>query len=373
MGGLFCMCRLAKSRSSGANSPPLARPAGSTYQYLSLQPKGYSVQHGAFVLSLDFELIWGVRDKLTIAEYGANIRGVREAVPALLDLFAERGIACTWATVGLLFFDSKEAMRAALPARMPHYADALLSPYPDIPEVGADEATDPYHYGLSLIRRICDYPAQEIGTHTFSHFYCLEEGGDVDALRADLEAARAAASRLGIELKSIAFPRNQYSPAHLALCRELGLRAFRGNERIWFHRARRDGEQTLAVRGTRLVDSYLPIGGAHVHDPTIVEGMVDVPSSRFLRPVRSDALSEAIRLRRITTAMETAARERKLFHLWWHPHNFGVDLDLNLAFLTAILDHFRLLQDRYGMRAQTMAAIANESLNGQRPVGTAHG
>jgi len=44
-----------------------------------------AVQHGAFVISLDFELLWGVRDKRTIADYGANIRGVRDAVPALLD------------------------------------------------------------------------------------------------------------------------------------------------------------------------------------------------------------------------------------------------------------------------------------------------
>ena len=62
------------------------------------------MQYGALVISLDFELLWGVRDKRTIADYGANILGVRQVVPALLDLFAERNIACTWATVGLLFF-----------------------------------------------------------------------------------------------------------------------------------------------------------------------------------------------------------------------------------------------------------------------------
>lgn len=32
---------------------------------------------GAFVISLDFELMWGVRDKRTIADYGRNILGVR--------------------------------------------------------------------------------------------------------------------------------------------------------------------------------------------------------------------------------------------------------------------------------------------------------
>ena len=208
------------------------------------------MQYGAFVISLDFELLWGVRDNRTIADYGANILGVREVIPALLDLFAERNIACTWATVGLLFFATNTTMRAALPARKPRYANARISSYHYLDEVGTDEEHDPYYFGLSLIKRILDHPAQEIGTHTFSHFYCLEEGGDIAAFRADLEAARTVAGRLGIKLASIVFPRNQV--AHLSVCRELGLRAFRGNERVWSHRARSASEQTPLVRACRL-------------------------------------------------------------------------------------------------------------------------
>ena len=330
------------------------------------------MQYGAFVISLDFELLWGVRDKRTIADYGPNILGVRRVVPALLDLFAERNIACTWATVGLLFFGTNTEMLAALPARKPRYANAKISSYHYLAEVGADEERDPYHYGLSLIRRILAYPAQEIGTHTFSHFYCLEEGGDTAAFRADLAAARAAADGLGVKLASIVFPRNQVGPAHLSVCREFGLRAFRGNERVWFHRARRDSEQTLLMRGCRLADSYVPIGGAHDHEPALVDGMVDVPASRFLRPAGKSAVMERLRLRRITSAMEMAARRRRLFHLWWHPHNFGVDLQQNLAFLRDILDHFRTLQDRYGMRSMTMAAVADEVLHAHGQGRAAH-
>ncbi len=251
------------------------------------------MQYGAFVISLDFELLWGVRDKRTIADYGANIRGVRDVVPALLDLFAEREIACTWATVGLLFFAADKALLASLPARKPCYANPRVSSYHYLGEVGTDEEHDHYYYGLSLIRRILAYPAQEIGTHTFSHFYCLEEGGDTEAFRADLEAAQGAAAGLGVELASIVFPRNQVSAAHLSVCREFGLRAFRGNERVWFHRARRDGEQTLLVRGARLADSYLPIGGAHDHEPALVDGLVDIPASRFLRPVAAECRAGA--------------------------------------------------------------------------------
>jgi hypothetical protein len=320
------------------------------------------VHYGAFVISLDFELLWGVRDKRTIADYGPNILGVRQVVPALLDLFAERNIACTWATVGLLFFATNKALLAALPVRKPRYRDARISSYHYLNELGADEERDPYHYGLSLIRRILDYPSQEIGTHTFSHFYCLEEGGDIEAFRADLQAALAAVRPLGIKLASIVFPRNQVHPAHLSVCREFGLRAFRGNERVWFHRSRSEAEQTYLVRASRLADSYLSIGGPHDDEPALVHGIVNVPASRFLRPVGRGAVLERLRLRRITSAMETAARHRRLFHLWWHPHNFGVDLEENLAFLRGILDYFRTLQERYGMRSMTMGQVADEVL-----------
>ena len=130
--------------------------------------------------------------------------------------------------------------------------------------------------------------------------------------------------------------------------------------------------RTLLVRGCRLADSYLPLAGPHDREPALVGGMVDVPASRFLRPVSGNAALERLRLWRITSAMETAARRRRLFHLWWHPHNFGVDLPENLAFLRKILDHFRILQDRYGMRSMTMAAVADEVLNAHGQSGAAH-
>jgi hypothetical protein len=232
-----------------------------------------------------------------------------------------------------------------------------------------DEESDPYHFGLSLIGRIHSHPRQEIATHTFSHFYCMEEGAGVDALRTDLEAARAAAGAFGIGLTSIVFPRNQIAGAQLSVCRDLGFRAFRGNQRAWIYRPRREAEQGLLARGLRLADSYVPMFGAHDQEPSVVDGMVDVSASVFLRPVTGNAALERLRLARIKAAMEVAARRQRLFHLWWHPHNFGVRREDNLAFLGAILDHFRALQDRYGMRSMTMAAVADEVLDGR---GAAH-
>ena len=38
--------------------------------------------------------------------------------------------------------------------------------------------------------------------------------------------------------------------------------------------------------------------------------------------------------------MTFAAKTGSNYHLWWHPHNFGKDLEANLKFLEKILQHY---------------------------------
>jgi peptidoglycan/xylan/chitin deacetylase (PgdA/CDA1 family) len=166
---------------------------------------------GIFTISLDFELYWGVHDHRSLAAYARNLLGARYAIPRMLELFEHYGVHCTWATVGLLFFDRKAELMEHLPEPRPRYANPALSPYPRIGQIGPNERQDPYHCGLSLIEQIRDCPGQEIGTHTFSHYYCLEPGETEDGqceatFRADLLAARRAAERLGITPRSLVFP-----------------------------------------------------------------------------------------------------------------------------------------------------------------------
>jgi hypothetical protein len=52
--------------------------------------------------------------------------------------------------------------------------------------------------------------------------------------------------------------------------------------------------------------------------------------------------------------MTVAARQGKVFHLWWHPHNFGLHTDENLAFLERILEHYAKLRHEYGFESAAM-------------------
>ena len=55
------------------------------------------------IVSLDFELFWGMQDGHTLESYQDHVLGGRKAIPQLLKLFAKYGIHATWATVGLMF------------------------------------------------------------------------------------------------------------------------------------------------------------------------------------------------------------------------------------------------------------------------------
>lgn len=322
-----------------------------------------NTQGGYFVISLDFELYWGVRDKLPAASYRENILGARQAVPKILDLFTRYNIHSTWAVVGFMFFSNKKELYSGLPKLLPIYHDKNLSPYPYLEHIGENEQSDPMHYAPSLIKRIASCQGQEVASHTFSHYYCLEPGQSEDTFRADLAAACAAAQALGVGLRSLVFPRNQCNEHYLEICRELGITAYRGNERAWMYRASNDAAQHLPRRLARYCDTHINLSGHHCTDVTQWRGDVPVnlPASRFLRPVSNGpALLEQLRLRRIKSDMLQAATHGLLYHLWWHPHNFGINTEENIRFLNEILNYYRYLNETHGMRSLNMSELAEE-------------
>ncbi|MDQ4086449.1 MAG: polysaccharide deacetylase family protein [Pseudomonadota bacterium] len=312
-----------------------------------------------FVISLDMELMWGVRDKASKEQYGSRVLGEREAIPAMLDLFERRGIHATWAVVGMAMCDGVDELLARAPDERPSYADPRQSTYSYLSEAGPSERQDPYYFAPSMIRRIAACPNQEICTHTFSHYYCLEPGQTPAQFAADLDAARKQLADWGLSCRSIVFPRNQYTATHLELCAEKGINVFRGNERSWFYRSVTNGEQVPLRRLGRLVDTYLPVSGSNFADPVREGPVINVPSSRLLRAYnRRLRHIEALRLNRITSTMRRAAKAGSVFHLWWHPHNFGADTDENVGFLSRVLDEYRRLRDQYGMTSATMSEAA---------------
>jgi hypothetical protein len=143
-----------------------------------------------------------------------------------------------------------------------------------------------------------------------------------------------------------------------------GFTSFRGNQRGFIYATRPDAEQSLLVRALRLLDQYVPLFGAHLYTREEMrrrEVPHNIPASFFFRPYAPTlSFLEPLRLRRLLSSMTRAASEGKMFHLWWHPHNFGTYTKENLQNLDMILTHYAKLKERYNMRSLSMSELASE-------------
>lgn len=319
--------------------------------------------NGKLVISLDFEIYWGVHDAVKLKDYKDNLIGVRQVIPGLLNIFNKYKINATFATVGFLFFNEKDTLLNNLPERKPQYTNKQLSPYgAHLAIVGKNEQEDQLHFGLSLIEQIKE-AGQEIGCHTFSHYYCLEDGQTREDFKEDLLCAKNIAEKNGVQLKSFIFPRNQYNEAYLSICREEGITSFRGNERSSLFSSKTQGLKTLMRRPFRLIDAYINLSGHNCYSKKEMKkgSLVNIPSSRFLRPYSANlSYFESLRLKRITNSMAYAAQHGLTYHLWWHPHNFGINMIENFLFLEKILMHYQKLNKKYNFESLSMQQLSNE-------------
>ena len=321
---------------------------------------------GTLIVSLDFELFWGMLDVCTLEAYQDNVLGGRKAIPRLLKLFETYGIHATWATVGYLFAENYQELCKYFPekALRPSYSDDNLDPYRWFETIGSNEEEAPCFYAPSLIRLVSRTPGQEIGSHTFCHYYCREQGQTVAQFAADVNAAKQIAVDHGYTVTSMILPRNQSEPEYNAVLREAGFTAYRDEEHDWVHKIR----FRPLMRALRLLDAYLPVTGHGGYQPEMENGICNLVGSRVYRAVFPPLrMFENWKVRRIKMQMRHAAKKGLTYHLWWHPHNLGLETDLHLQQLEEIFAYYGELQKKYGMESLNMAEAAEKCRNEEQP------
>ena len=311
---------------------------------------------GKMIISLDFELFWGLLEEMKLEDYQDHVLGGKAAIPRLLNLFEKYDIHATWAAVGFLFAENFEELKSYFPEAKPTYTKAGISPYDYFKNIGEDEASAPCFYAPGLIRLVSQTPGQEIGSHTFSHYYCREKGQTVEQFAADLAAARKIAADKGYDVTSLILPRNQCEPEYTKVFREQGFTAYRDEEDDWIH----DRIKFFPLlRLLRLLDVYLPLTGQGVWPARKEYGVWNFVGSGMFKPIRPALrFLEGLKMRRIKKRMLVAAKKGLVFHLWWHPHNIGVMTDQYLAQLEEIFRYYHELKDRYGMESLNMREAA---------------
>ena len=311
---------------------------------------------GTFMVSLDYELFWGMLDVCPLEAYQDNVLGGKKAIPRLLQLFEQYGIHATWAAVGFLFADDYEELTNFFPKLRPGYANRSLDGYAWFDKIGKNEQTAPCFYAPGLLEQIAATPGQEIGSHSFCHYYCREEGQTVEEFEADMLAARAIARSKGYDVKSVILPRNQCEPEYTQVLRKVGFTAYRDEENDWIHEKIKFRP---LLRLLRLLDVYFPLTGQGGYLPTCEDGIWNLVGSRMYKPIfKPLECLEGLKMRRIKKQMLHAAKNHLTFHLWWHPHNIGVRTEEHLAQLEEIFRYYTELKEKYGMQCMNMGEAA---------------
>jgi peptidoglycan/xylan/chitin deacetylase (PgdA/CDA1 family) len=326
--------------------------------------------NGTLAISLDFELHWGGFEKWPLEQYRQYFLNTREIIPQMLTLFEQHQVHVTWATVGMLLHDTKQDLLQNAPQLKPAYEQRQLSAYHFIEStgIGNDEREDPFHYAPSLVKQILSTPHQELGTHTFAHYYCNESGQTVDQFREDLRAAKRIAARYDVELRSLVFPRNQFNDQYLKACYEEGITSVRSNPLDWFWKIDSTQSESMWKRLNRGADAYWPVGKKNTYllkSLPVYQGLpLCIPASRLLRPYNPRELFlNSMKITRIKAEMSRAAERGEVYHLWWHPHNFGTHPEQSIAALQDILSHYSACKKKWNMASATMNELTEQRLN----------
>lgn len=283
----------------------------------------------------------------------------------LLQLFERYDIHATWATVGLLAHPTVEELKAENANRKIPYQNTTYSPFPLKSQKYGDFPED-LLIGLKEIKSIIDTPNQEFASHTYSHFYCKEEGTSFEDFEDDAKKMQAISESLKVKLESIVFPRNQVDETCLGICAQQNIKAFRGNQENRFWRNSQFEKESVFKKAGRVIDAYFNISKTKAYSVDKLpekEGLLNVPANRFFRAYSDRFWLEKRKIRRIKKEMFRAAKNDTVYHLWWHPHNFALNTTENLKQIEELLAYSNVLKDKFDFQSLNMSEISAHARN----------
>lgn len=313
------------------------------------------MDRGTFIVSIDVELSWGTFDYGGHRRYENHFRNVRAVVGRLLTLFRRYEISATWAVVGHLFLDSCKPVNGRKHPEMPRPTHRWFQEdwYFYDPCTTLEE--DPLWYGKDIVERIRSAePAQEIGSHSFSHVIFSDPGCSPELADAEFARCRELGRDSQINVTSFVFPRNE--TGHLSLLRKNGFTAFRGKDESWFY----DLRNPLLQKAGHFLDDLLALTPRCVEPTEPIPGLLNVPGSMLYRALDGvrGMIPVRCRVRKGRRGLDRAAREKKIFHLWFHTFNLGYRTEEMVGGLEKILRHAVALRDEGKLDILPMGRVA---------------
>lgn len=314
-------------------------------------------RRGALVISLDFELFWGCADFADYKEWQDKIEEVQLVVPEILKLFQKYEIHATWATVGGILADNEKEFKHYMEfSKSSQFQELIMRLWP----VDGNGCPDSMLFAPELVEMISQTENQEIGTHTYSHYYCSNGSSKPQDFYDDLEASLAIFKDKGYHKpRSVVFPRNQVGKEYVNVIPKQ-INVYRGVELGWVTKLK----NTCPSLGILLwyLDHYMPIRKSRSYQlqECSEENRYNIRQSRFFKAYNPKyALFENIKIKRYKLEMKKAAIKGEIFHMCWHPHNFSGNLDKNIQQLTNLFEYYLFLKEKYNMTSLTMAEVAD--------------
>lgn len=312
------------------------------------------LETGTFVVSIDVEMAWGVAHRPAPDEGGHDYAAEREVIDRILEVFARYQVAATWAVVGHLFLDGCQAEGA-----VPH-PDVVRPAYSWLDrdwfaiDPCSTVAEAPHWYGPDIVDAILACPVhQEVASHSFSHVIVDDPGCSPEAFGSELAAAVEVAAERDVELRSFVYPRN--AVAQIERLGEHGFRCYRGGRpSVPFA-----GHPTWQRRFLAALDHVRPLAGSAARPARHPSGVWNIPQTYLFNPTTSGRrLPPALWSRPAVARLEQAARERSLFHLWFHPYNITAAPDPTIDALDRICAAATRLRDHGRLDIVPMGALA---------------
>lgn len=301
---------------------------------------------GIFVLSIDTEMAWGFADSPELVrKHFSNFLRAPDMMEKLLGLLNQWRISATWALVGCLMMDPGEdgvQLKAVTEIYQTNFPGSWLGR-------GLELLPERIWFAKNILEKVLDSPVcQEVGFHSFSHIIYDQVGPAAAAL--DLDLCRQLSDRLGLQAHSFIFPRNR--AAHIKAVSNAGFSVYRGPERSWYHGL------GYCRRSAHFLDQLLGLSPP-VSEGGFDQGLIEIPASMFLMPMTGVRRLIPIRSRvnKAIKGIKKAIRERKIFHLWFHPFNLCPDL---LKGLEEILAFAAEQRDRGDLEIKTLGSLGQE-------------
>jgi len=307
-----------------------------------------------FVLSFDYELGWGLFDKVDPSYLSRNVVNSNKAVGELLQENERLEVPATWAIVGLMLpgpLDTN-ARLALLDAKFRRSKSASVA----FARFDNTEACELLTVPPELFARITGTPGQEFASHTFSHLYLLE--ADAQALAEDFRLMAEACACAGVQPpRSLVMPKNQVTIEAVECAARNGIRIIRINADNWLYSTRQHGAlEARIVRVLRYLDAFLPVcelfgGRERLYGVAATEG------NFFFRPDTGLVLLDYLHYLRFRMLVTACRWRRRDVHMWTHPHNFGRNIERSVRNYRRILKYVAKLRSSGKLAMKNMGQL----------------